>query len=134
MDSPAVQAHLHGVLAREFNREHPPGVMTAAPPAQSADMTAFSLQTPWLDRTGWDRTYSSRGRREVLTALTRTFISPGGRDYYIGHSQQCGLNEDFVSSGEDEDRIACLICLVDVMMSRYEEIARRTSRHMLCWL
>ncbi|VTO87342.1 unnamed protein product [Fusarium graminearum] len=134
MDSPAVQAHLHGVLTREFNREHPPGVITAAPPAQSADMTAFPLQTPWLDRTGWDRTYSSRGRREVLTALTRTFISPGGRDYYIGHGQQCGLDEGFVSSGEDEDRIACLVRLVDVMISRCEETARKTSRHMLCWL
>ncbi|RBA11787.1 hypothetical protein FPRO05_14224 [Fusarium proliferatum] len=97
-------------------------------------MTAFPLQTPWLDRTGWDRTYSSRGRREVLTALTRTFISPGGRDYYIGHGQQRGLDEDFVSSGEDEDRIACLVRLVDVMISRCEETARRTSRHMLCWL
>ncbi|KAJ0122860.1 hypothetical protein HZ326_31556 [Fusarium oxysporum f. sp. albedinis] len=58
----------------------------------------------------------------------------GGRDYYIGHGQQCGLDEDFVSSGEDEDRIACLVRVVDVMISRCEETARRTSRHMLCWL
>ncbi|KAF5969985.1 hypothetical protein FBULB1_9894 [Fusarium bulbicola] len=133
-NSPAVQAHLHGVLTREFNREQAPDVMTAAPPAQPAAMTAFPLQTPWLDRTGWDRTYSSKGRREVLAALTRTFISPGGRDYYIGHGQQCGLDKDIVSPGEDEDRVACLVRLVDVMMSRCEETARRTSRHILCWI
>ncbi|KAF9769836.1 hypothetical protein IL306_012675, partial [Fusarium sp. DS 682] len=110
IDSPAVQAHLRGVLTREFSREQPP------------------------DRTGWDRTYSSKGRREVLAALTRTFTSPGGREHYIGHGHQCGLNEDLVSSGEDEDRIACLVRLVDVMMSRCEETARKTSRHILCWL
>ncbi|KAH7227215.1 uncharacterized protein BKA55DRAFT_545827 [Fusarium redolens] len=61
---------------------------------------------------------ASKGRREVLAALTRTFTSPGGREYYIGHGQQCGLDEDLVSLGEDEDRIACLVRLVDVMINR----------------
>ncbi|KAF5231437.1 hypothetical protein FANTH_13417 [Fusarium anthophilum] len=110
-----------------------PGVMTVAPLAQPADMTAFPLQTPWLDRTDWDRRYSSRGRREVLAALTRAFTSLGERDYCIGHGQR-GVDKDPVSLGEDEDRIACLVRLVDVMMYRYVEKARMTSRHMLCWL
>ncbi|WKT53616.1 Protein of unknown function DUF3505 [Fusarium oxysporum f. sp. vasinfectum] len=105
MDSPAVQAHLHGVLTREFNREHPPR----------------------CDNGGAS---SSIGRYDGIFVADAL----GGRDYYIGHGQQCGLDEDFVSSGEDEDRIACLVRLVDVMMSRCEETARRTSRHMLCWL
>ncbi|KAH7189836.1 hypothetical protein DER44DRAFT_708438 [Fusarium oxysporum] len=62
VDSPAVQAHLRGVLTREFSRQQPnPDTMTTTAPAPSAGMTAFALQTPWLDRTGWDRTYSNKG-------------------------------------------------------------------------
>jgi hypothetical protein len=134
VDSSAVQAHLRSVLTREFNRGKLPNEMTAAPPVAPADTTAFALQTPWLERTGWDRTYNNKDRREVLTALTRTFVSPGGREHHIGHGQQYGLDKDLVSPGEDEDRIACLIRLVDVMICRCEETARKTSRHMLCWL
>ncbi|KAI7762683.1 hypothetical protein LZL87_014027 [Fusarium oxysporum] len=85
--------------------------MTAAPPVAPTDTTAFALQTPWLERTGWDRTYNNKDRREVLTALTRTFTPPGGREHHIGHGQQYGLDEDLVSPGDDEDRIACLIRL-----------------------
>ncbi|KAH7231700.1 uncharacterized protein BKA55DRAFT_523974 [Fusarium redolens] len=134
VDSPAVQAHLRSVLTREFNRGKLPNEMTAAPPVAPADTTAFALQTPWLERTGWDRTYSNKDRREVLTALTRTFTSPGRREHYIGHGQLYGLDEDLVSPGEDEDRIACLVRLVDVMICWCEETARKTSRHTLCWL
>ncbi|KAK2470470.1 hypothetical protein H9L39_18087 [Fusarium oxysporum f. sp. albedinis] len=123
-----------GSIVRQFNRGKLPNEMTAAPPVAPADTTAFALQTPWLERTGWDRTYNNKDRREVLTALTRTFVSPGGREHHIGHGQQYGLDKDLVSPGEDEDRIACLIRLVDVMICRCEETARKTSRHMLCWL
>ncbi|EXL66159.1 hypothetical protein FOPG_17649 [Fusarium oxysporum f. sp. conglutinans race 2 54008] len=134
VDSPAVQAHLRSVLTREFNRGKLPNEMTAAPPVAPTDTTAFALQTPWLERTGWDQTYNNKDRREVLTALTRTFTSPGGREHRIRHGQQYGLDEDLVSPGADEDRIACLIRLVDVMICRCEETVRKTSRHMLCWL
>ncbi|PNP58763.1 hypothetical protein FNYG_15041 [Fusarium nygamai] len=106
--------------------------MTTTAPAPSAGMTAFALQTPWLDRTGWDRTYSNKGQREVLAALTRTCTSPG--EYFVGSGKVYGLEDDIVSPGEDEDRIACLVRLVDVVMSRCEETARKTSRHILCWL
>ncbi|KAF4345890.1 telomere-associated helicase [Fusarium beomiforme] len=108
--------------------------MTTTAPAPSAGMTAFALQTPWLDRTGWDRTYSNKGQREVLATLTRTCTSPGGQEYFVGSGKVYGLEDDIVSPGEDEDRIACLVRLVDVVMSRCEETARKTSRHILCWL
>ncbi|PCD22302.1 hypothetical protein AU210_016091 [Fusarium oxysporum f. sp. radicis-cucumerinum] len=135
VDSPAVQAHLRGVLTREFSRQQPnPDTMTTTAPAPSAGMTAFALQTPWLDRTDWDRTYSNKGQREVLAALTRTCTSPGGQEYFVGSAKVYGLEDDIVSPGEDEDRIACLVRLVDVVMSRCEETARKTSRHILCWL
>ncbi|EXL65481.1 hypothetical protein FOPG_18291 [Fusarium oxysporum f. sp. conglutinans race 2 54008] len=135
VDNPAVQAHLRGVLTREFSRQQPnPDTMTTTAPAPSAGTTAFALQTPWLDRTGWDRTYSNKGQREVLAALTRTCTSPGGQEYFVGSGKVYGLEDDIVSPGEDEDRIACLVRLVDVVMSRCEETARKTSRHILCWL
>ncbi|EXK76860.1 hypothetical protein FOQG_18408 [Fusarium oxysporum f. sp. raphani 54005] len=119
VDSPAVQAHLRGVLTREFSRQQPnPDTMTTTAPAPSAGMTAFALQTPWLDRTGWDRTYSNKG----------------GQEYFVGSGKVYGLEDDIVSPGEDEDRIACLVRLVDVVMSRCDETARKTSRHILCWL
>ncbi|KAG5754568.1 hypothetical protein H9Q70_002813 [Fusarium xylarioides] len=107
--------------------------MTTTAPAPSAGMTAFALQTPWLDRTGWDRTYSNKGQREGLAALTRTCTSPGGQEYFVGSGKVYELEDDIVSPGEDEDRIACLVRLVDVVMSRCET-ARKTSRHILCWL
>ncbi|KAM0362978.1 hypothetical protein ACHAO7_010765 [Fusarium culmorum] len=122
VDSPAVQAHLRSVLTREFNRGKVPNEMTAAPPVAPADIASFALQTPWLDRTGWDQTYNNKDRREVLVALTRTFTAPGGREHYIGPGQQY------------EDKIACLIRLADLLICRCEETARKTSRHILCWL
>ncbi|WKT40266.1 Protein of unknown function DUF3505 [Fusarium oxysporum f. sp. vasinfectum] len=122
------------VLTREFNRGKVPNEMTAAPPVAPADITSFALQMPWLDRTGWDQTYNNKDRREVLVALTRTFTAPGGREHYIGPGQQYGLDEDLMSPGGDEDKIACLIRLVDLLICRCEETARKTSRHILCWL
>ncbi|KAJ4009381.1 hypothetical protein NW761_015235, partial [Fusarium oxysporum] len=117
-----------------FNRGKVPNEMTAAPPVAPADITSFALQMPWLDRTGWDQTYNNKDRREVLVALTRTFTAPGGREHYIGPGQQYGLDEDLMSPGGDEDKIACLIRLVDLLICRCEETARKTSRHILCWL
>lgn len=38
-----------------------------------------------------------------------------------------GLVEDLVSPGDDEDRITLILRLVDVVMDRCEEMARRTS-------
>jgi hypothetical protein len=125
VDSPAVQAHLRSVLIREFNRGKLPNEMTAAPPVAPAGMTAFALRTPLLERIGWDRTYNNKDRREILTALTRTFVSPGGREHHIGHGQQYGLEKDLISPGEDEDRIAYLVRLVDVI---YIGARRRRGR------
>ncbi|KAI3570711.1 hypothetical protein IWW34DRAFT_839012 [Fusarium oxysporum f. sp. albedinis] len=72
---------------------------------------------------------------EILDHQQRWKYDPaGGREHRIGHGQQYGLDEDLVSLGDDEDRIACLIRLVDVMICRCEETVRKTSRHMLCWL
>ncbi|KAG5793854.1 hypothetical protein H9Q69_007090 [Fusarium xylarioides] len=92
--------------------------MTTTAPAPSAGMTAFALQTPWLDQTSWDRTYSNKGQREGLAALTRTCTSPGRQEYFVGSGKVYELEDDIVSPGEDEDRIACLVRLVDVVMSR----------------
>ncbi|KAM6506734.1 hypothetical protein FALCPG4_018851 [Fusarium falciforme] len=129
VDGPAVQAHLRAVLTRELDRRQRPA---AAEPA--GEMTAFALQRPWMERTGWDQTYRGRGRRQVLAAMTRTFTSPGGREHLLGRRGVCGLDEDLVSPGGDEDRIASLVRLADVMMDRCEETVRKTSRHVLCWL
>ncbi|KAM5526854.1 hypothetical protein FOXYSP1_20687 [Fusarium oxysporum f. sp. phaseoli] len=133
VDSPAVQAHLRGVLTREFSRQQPnPDTMTTTAPAPSAGMTAFALQTPWLDRTGWDRTYSNKGQREVLAALTRTCTSPGRQEYFVGSGKVYGLEDDIVSPGEDEDRIACLVRLVDVVIRpAYLDMI---YRYQLCYL
>jgi hypothetical protein len=108
--------------------------MTAAPPVAPAGITAFALRTPLLERIGWDRTYNNKDRREMLTALTHTFVSPGGREHHIGHGQQYGLRKDLISPGKNKDRITYLVHLVDVIIYRCEETARKTSQYILYWL
>ncbi|KAH6876790.1 hypothetical protein B0T10DRAFT_497227 [Thelonectria olida] len=125
LDGPAVQSHLRGVLMRELGRQQ-------RPPAPEPGVTEFALQRPWLERTRWDRTFSDRGRRDLLAALTRTCTSPGGREYVLGCPE--GVDEDLVSPGRDEDLIAFFLRLADVMLDRCEETVRNTSRHILCWL
>lgn len=110
------------VLTRELDRRQRPA---AAEPA--GEITAFALQRPWMERTGWDQTCRGKGRRQVLAALTRTFTSLGGREYLLGRRGICGLDEDLVSLDGDEDRVASLVRLADVMMDRCEETVRRTS-------
>ncbi|KAH7243950.1 hypothetical protein MRS44_016993 [Fusarium solani] len=67
-------------------------------------------------------------------ALTRTSTSPGGREHLLGRRGVCGLDEDLIRPGGGQDRIASLVRLTDLMIDRYEETARKTSRHILCWL
>ena len=46
----------------------------------------------------------------------------------------CGLQDDLISSAEDEQKIAAITKLLDPMMERCEEKIRNTSRNLLCWL
>jgi hypothetical protein len=52
----------------------------------------------------------------------------------IGRRGENDLDEDLVSPLEDEQKIATFLKLVDGMMDRCEETARKTSRNVLCWL
>ncbi|KAJ9412792.1 hypothetical protein QL093DRAFT_2570444 [Fusarium oxysporum] len=137
VDSPAVQAHLRSVLTREFNRGKLPNEITAAPPVAPTDTTAFALQTPWLERTGWDRTYNNKDRREsrdVLAALAASSFSRGAGPYLLGRQGTDGLHEDIFSTMEDERKIAAILEALDVLLDRCEETACKTSRSILCWL
>lgn len=44
------------------------------------------------------------------------------------------LDDDVVSTSEDELRIAAILNLVDPMMDRCEQTTRNTSRNILCWV
>jgi hypothetical protein len=95
---------------------------------------SFAEQRPWMERTGWEETYRTKSR-SLLSALTKMpYHLPHQRAHVIGRRGENDLDEDLVSPLEDEQKIATFLKLVDGMMDRCEETARKTSRNVLCWL
>ncbi|KAJ6436771.1 Alpha-galactosidase 2 [Purpureocillium lavendulum] len=84
------------------------------------------------------------GTQKLQDAIGRPSLSSGlglkGQagtrrdDRVLGLRGLCGLREDLVSPFEDEQKIGAILGLVDELMDRCEETARKTSRSILCWL
>jgi hypothetical protein len=86
--------------------------------------------SPWLERTGWERTYEGIDR-VLLRNLTsaRPPLSAG-----LSRIVPKSLSGHDSSHGDHEQKIAALLVVVDMVMDRCEHTARTTSRSLLCWL
>ncbi|KAH7248434.1 hypothetical protein B0J15DRAFT_562897 [Fusarium solani] len=137
--SDGVQAHLASIKEQERARNGTGDTSALKNTGGIAinhegDLVRFEEQTPWIERTGWDKTYRGKSR-DVLSALAAvSFSRLGSNPYLIGQCGTNGLHEDIVSTVEDERRIAAILEAMDALLDRCEETARKTSRSILCWL
>ena len=115
---------------------------------------SFAEESPWIARTGWEEMFHGRDRQllAALIAMPRRervpypsppLSSPPPSSaallslplpLVMARRGVCGLEDDLVSSAEDEQKIAMITRLVDPIMERCEETIRNTSRNILCWL
>lgn len=121
-----VQDHLNSVKAREGDRSQ-----------ASVDLTARDLslaeESSWLDRTDW--VDMLRGRdRGVLSAMIDIRRPGVEQPHVLASGGTDGEAHAVVISLQDERRITSLLALVDTMMDRCEQTARKTSRNILCWV
>ncbi|KAK7570648.1 hypothetical protein V3481_019194 [Fusarium oxysporum f. sp. vasinfectum] len=133
--------HLEGVFERERERQKDLlGGDSANGNVTTRDSrtTSFTDLRPWLERTGWERTFEGVNRellRNLSAApspatLSRGLILEGGGS----RGGPVRPDEQTTSSADDERKITALITAVDLVMSRCEQTARTTSRSLLCWL
>ncbi|PCD25955.1 hypothetical protein AU210_012389 [Fusarium oxysporum f. sp. radicis-cucumerinum] len=136
--SAAIQAHLASI--KEQERLSNPGKDTSTHTEsggmrtnRQGDLLRFEEQTPWIERTGWDKTYHGRSR-DVLAALAAVSSSRGAGPHLLGRQGTNGLHEGIFSTMEDERTIAAVLEALDALLDRCEEPAHETSRSILCWL
>ncbi|KAH7463500.1 hypothetical protein BFJ68_g17307 [Fusarium oxysporum] len=136
--SDAIQAHLASVKEQErlLNSSQDAPILTKSGSISTnsqGDLLRFEEQSPWIERTGWDKTYRGRSR-DVLDALAAVSFSQGSGPHILGRQGTNGLHEDIVSAAEDERKIAAVLNALDALLDRCEETACKTSRSILCWL
>ncbi|KAJ3454047.1 hypothetical protein MRS44_018679 [Fusarium solani] len=136
-----VYDHLKDVFERERGRQKGlsgEDLANGIGTTRDSQPTTFTDLRPWLERTGWERTFEGIDR-ELLRNLT-TAPSPAashrglilkGSGNRSGHVRS---DERTISSADDERKITALITAVDVVMDRCEQTARTTGRSLLCWL
>lgn len=100
----------------------------------SGSSLAFGEQRPWIERTGWEAMF--RGRD--LNVLSKMIYLPGQQRTQLAlelaQYGTPGLEQGLTSSAADETKIAHMLMMVNPMMERCDETARRTSRNLRCWL
>ncbi|KAK2470259.1 hypothetical protein H9L39_17876 [Fusarium oxysporum f. sp. albedinis] len=129
----AIQAHLASIKEQERlsnpGKDTPTHTESGGIRANSqGDLLGFEEQTPWIERTGWDKTYHGRSR-DVLTALAAVSLSRGAGPHLLGRQGTNGLQEDIVSTMEDERKIAAVLEALDALLDRCEETARCPISH-----
>ncbi|KAH7261579.1 hypothetical protein BKA59DRAFT_488953 [Fusarium tricinctum] len=93
----------------------------------------FATTSLWLDRTQWPSIYRG-SRRDVLRALIRLPDRHSlDADYILEQGNSEGA-PNFVSPREDEQKIACIMRALDLVIDRCEDTVRYTSQNLLCWL
>ena len=100
--------------------------------AKALGSTSLAATSPWLERTRWLETYKDV-RRDILKAMTTSAGSKPWTDLKLGQGEREG-DADIISSSHDEQKIACLLNAVDLMINRCETTARHTGRLIRCWL
>ncbi|KAM5527056.1 hypothetical protein FOXYSP1_20568 [Fusarium oxysporum f. sp. phaseoli] len=136
-----VYDHLEDIFERERGRQKGfsgGDLANGAGTTRSSQTTTFTDLRPWLERTGWERTFGGIDR-ELLKNLT-TAPSPvtSHRGLILkessNRSSDVYSDEWMISSADDERKITALLAAVDMLMDRCEQTARTTSRSLLCWL
>ncbi|KAJ9412499.1 hypothetical protein QL093DRAFT_2570572 [Fusarium oxysporum] len=136
--SNAIQAYLAPIKEQERLSNPGKGTLTRTESRgirinSQGDLLRFKEQTPWIERTGWDKTYHRRSQ-DVLTALAAVALSQGARPHLLSRQGTNGLHEDIFSTMEDERKIAAVLEALDALLDRCEDTSRKTSRCILCWL
>ncbi|KAJ0139660.1 hypothetical protein HZ326_17414 [Fusarium oxysporum f. sp. albedinis] len=136
-----VYDHLEDVFERERGRQKGLSggdLANGAGTTGSPQTTTFTDLRPWLERTGWERTFGGIDR-ELLRNLTAA-PSPTTSHRGLILKESSNLSSDvysdkwMISSADDERKITALFMAVDMVMDRCEQTARTTSRSLLCWL
>ncbi|KAK2684347.1 hypothetical protein QWA68_017017 [Fusarium oxysporum] len=136
-----VYDHLEDVFERERGRQKGLSggdLANGAGTTGSPQTTTFTDLRPWLERTGWERTFGGIDR-ELLRNLTAA-PSPTTSHRGLILKESSNLSSDvysdkwMISSADDERKITALFMAVDMVMDRWEQTARTTSRNLLCWL
>ncbi|EXM15419.1 hypothetical protein FOTG_16213 [Fusarium oxysporum f. sp. vasinfectum 25433] len=126
-----VSAHLQQVIDREARYREALGQPRSTTNDTGTD--TFAATSLWLDRTQWPSIYRG-SRRDVLRALIRLPDRHSlDADYILGQGNSEGA-PNFVSPREDEQKIACIMSALDLVIDRCEDTVRCTSQNLLCWL
>ncbi|KAJ6780965.1 hypothetical protein PWT90_10273 [Aphanocladium album] len=97
----------------------------------------FGEESPWIERTGWEAMFRGRDRATLLQliSLPEKLADQRFRALPLVVGQDTpDCEEGLVSAEDDEARIASIVALVDPMMERCDETARRTSHNLRRWL
>ncbi|KID83230.1 recQ helicase-like protein [Metarhizium guizhouense ARSEF 977] len=117
---------LNAVLAREQMLKEGNNLEVSRGDTESQPWVSTS---PWMDRTRWPVMYGN-ARRGTLLALTQL---PNSKPLEIHWGSSIEL-ESWTFPLQDEQKLSCLMNVVDLMLDRCEETVRHTSRPILCWL
>ncbi|KAH7471991.1 hypothetical protein FOMA001_g13814 [Fusarium oxysporum f. sp. matthiolae] len=136
-----VYDHLEDVFERERGRQKgfSGGELTnGAGTTRSSQTTTFTDLRPWLERTGWERTFGGIDRELLKNLTTAPSPATSHRGLILkessNRSSDVYSDEWMISSADDERKITALLAAVDMVMDRCEQTARTTSRSLLCWL
>lgn len=97
---------------------------------------SFAVISPWLDRTQWRRIYNNV-RRDMLKAMARLPVRVSQSRRWATLTLGQGVADgdaDFISSQASEERIACVMKAVDLVINRCERTVLHTSRLIRCWI
>ncbi|EXK23260.1 hypothetical protein FOXG_21972 [Fusarium oxysporum f. sp. lycopersici 4287] len=136
-----VYDHLEDVFERERGRQKGlsgEDLANGIGTTRDSQPTTFTDLRPWLERTGWERTFEGIDRELLRNLTTAPSPAPSHRGLILkGSGNRSGhvrSDERTISSADDERKITALITAVDVVIDRCEQTARTTGRSLLCWL
>lgn len=124
----ALKEHIAAVLHRRdqyVKKQNEPRLY-----AKALGEDSLAAISPWLDRTRWRETYKDV-RRDILKAMTS--MPKPKKDLYLGQGEH-DRDRDVIIPRVNEQKLACLMEAVDLMLNRCETTARNTSRLIRCWL
>lgn len=75
---------------------------------------SLAATSPWLERTRWLETYRDV-RRDILKAMTTSAGRQPWTDLNLGQGEREG-DADIISPSHNEQKIACLLDAVDLMI------------------
>jgi hypothetical protein len=129
--NPKVQAHLESVQQRESSRLERRN--EACVDTKDLGVQTSACTRPWMERTRWAITYKGVDRSflQRLTSIPDPCFFDRG---YLIRPRSCPEDLDIVSSGQDEQKIASLMAVIDRMFDRCEETMQHTSHLLLRWL